>query len=82
MNINLNWFSTLFQMSNSLIIPSHLKETIRYRQYQFNKRGDLQALAQELAEGPKEKYAFLGYPLEPKTIPMSQMEKADSDVFV
>ena len=69
-------------MSNSLIIPSHLKETIRYKQYRFNKRGDLQAMAQELVEGANEKYAFLDYPLEPKTFLNSPKEKADSDVFV
>jgi len=69
-------------MSNAFIIPSHLKETIRYKQYRLNKRGDLQAIAEELVEGVNEKYAFLDYPLEPKTPLKYPKEKADSDVYV
>lgn len=81
MNISFNWLSTIFQMSNAFIIPSHLKETIRYKQYRLNKRGDLQAMAQELVEGANDRFAFLDYPLEPKSPKKLQKEKVDSDVF-
>ena len=69
-------------MNSPYIIPSHLKETIRYKQYRWNRRGDLKAIAQEVVTGPHEKYAFLGLPLEPRTSPKLQKEKADSAAFI
>ena len=50
--------------SNQLKIPSHLAETLRYRQYKWRKTASLERLAMQVATGERDSVAFLNAPLE------------------
>ena len=50
--------------SSRLLVPSHLAETLRYRQYKWRKTASLQRLAMQVATGERDNVGFLNSPLE------------------
>ena len=50
--------------SDDVIIPSHLRETLRYQTYKWNKKSVLRKLAREVVDRNRERHSFLGYSLD------------------
>ena len=50
--------------SNNIQIPTHLCDTLRYRQYRWNKKADLAVRAMEVISKKRDEIAFLGIPIE------------------
>ena len=50
--------------SSRLLVPSHLAETLRYRQYKLRKIASLHRLAMQVATGERDNVGFLNSPLE------------------
>lgn len=51
-------------MDLKIRIPTHLAETLRYKQYANKKIGELLYLANQVASGQREYIQFLGTPLQ------------------
>ena len=48
----------------SILVPTHLAETLRYKTYTWNKKADILRLASQVANKKSDHLSFLGYPLE------------------
>ncbi|MEC8441189.1 MAG: hypothetical protein VXZ59_02605 [Cyanobacteriota bacterium] len=62
--LHFNRHSMMAESSNNLQIPTHLRDTLRYRQYRWNKKADLAVRAMEVVSKKRDEVAFLGIPLE------------------
>ncbi|MEB3246762.1 MAG: hypothetical protein VKJ63_02740 [Synechococcus sp.] len=60
------------EASNNMQIPTHLRDTLRYRQYRWNKKADLAVRAMEVVSRKRDEVAFLGIPIEES---LSQLQK-------
>lgn len=55
------------QSNKKINVPTHLSETLRYKQYKWNVTADLTNRAAEVASGKREEVAFLGIPIDDKS---------------